>query len=140
MDWGADGGGRRFRIEHRIGDETRPLGEIEGEPPHPTALDAWASYVRRRGGTGQLVLVDAETGEDLACQDLERRAVWRLRSGARYPHRTVEVVAARRALAALRTGRNVHSPREASESGGFPDSGTFQHRGGARDDNAPHRE
>jgi hypothetical protein len=139
MDGAADGSGRRFRIEHRIGDETRPLGEIEGEPPHPTALDAWASYVRRRGGTGQLVLVDAETGEDLACQDLDRQAVWRLRSGSRYPHRTVEVVAARRALAALRAGRNVHSPREANESGVFLDSGTSRHRGGARD-NAPHRE
>ncbi|MER3438347.1 MAG: hypothetical protein C4346_12615, partial [Chloroflexota bacterium] len=110
-----------------------------GEPPHPTALDAWASYVRRRGGTGQLVLVDAETGEDLACQDLERQAVWRLRSGSRYPHRTVEVVAARRALAALRAARNTHSPREASESGGLPDSGTSQHRGDARGGYAPHR-
>jgi hypothetical protein len=114
MDWAADGSGRRFRIELRIGDETRPLGEIEGEPPHPTALDAWASHLRREGGTGQLVLVDAETGEDLARQDLERQAVWRLRSGARYPHRTVEVVAARRALAALRAARNTNGSGERS--------------------------
>ncbi|HEY8447357.1 MAG TPA: hypothetical protein VIL01_09630 [Thermomicrobiales bacterium] len=101
MDWSPPATRRRYRIEHRLGDETRPLGEIEGEPAHPSALDPWASRLRREGGTGQLILVDAETGEELARQDLERRASWRIRSGPRYPHRTVDVVATRRALAAI---------------------------------------
>lgn len=61
---------RRYRVEHRDGDDTRPLGEIADAVPHRSALDPWASRLRREGGTGELVLIDKGTDELVARQDL----------------------------------------------------------------------
>ncbi len=45
-------------------------GEVADAPHHPSALDPWASRLRREGGTGELVLVEQETGEPVARRDL----------------------------------------------------------------------
>src|SRR4051812_22122902 len=62
---------RWYRIEHRDGDETKPLGEIADAPHHRSALDPWASRLRHEGGTGELVLVEKGTDLLVARQDLE---------------------------------------------------------------------
>jgi hypothetical protein len=57
---------RWYRVEHRDGDETKPLGEIADAPRHRSALDPWASRLRHEGGTEELVLVEKGTEELVA--------------------------------------------------------------------------
>jgi hypothetical protein len=70
-------GRREYRVEHRVGGETRLLGNLDGIVPHVSALDPWASRLRQAGGTGELRLVNRGTGELVARHDLEAPPRWR---------------------------------------------------------------
>jgi hypothetical protein len=86
---------RRYRVEHRDGDDTRPLGEIADAVPHRSALDPWASQLRREGGTGELVLIDKGTDELVARQDLTTPPTWRGRTRHRDLSPVIATVMAR---------------------------------------------
>jgi hypothetical protein len=86
---------RRYRVELRDGNETRPLGEIIDAVPHRSALDPWASQLRREGGTGELVLIDKGTDELVARQDLTTPPSWRGRTRLRDLSPVIATVMAR---------------------------------------------
>jgi hypothetical protein len=85
----------RYRVELRDGDETRPLGELADAVPHRSALDPWASQLRRQGGTGELVLIDKGTQELVARQDLTTPPSWRGRTRRRDLSPVIATVMAR---------------------------------------------
>mgnify|MGYP000026377090 CR=1 FL=1 len=93
---------RAFLVEHRIEDETRPLGEMTDQRPSVFALDAWASRLRHSGATGELVLVDKGTGELVARVDLAAPPRFHASTRQRAPLAPAVTVAARVELAALR--------------------------------------
>jgi hypothetical protein len=95
MDEQRSGEQRWYRVEHRDGDETKPLGEIADAPHHRSALDPWASRLRREGGTGQLVLVDKGTEELVACQDLETPPRWHGHTNQRPLNPAIALIAKR---------------------------------------------
>jgi hypothetical protein len=95
-------GDRSFRVEHRVGDETTPLGDLSGVVPHVSLLDPWASRLRREGGTGELRLVHKGTGQLVARQDLEEPPRWRGATRPRDPNRALSTVGARVEMEHLR--------------------------------------
>ncbi len=60
---------RRFRVEHRCLGLRRPLADLSGGFAHFTALDPFLPHLAP-GATGELVLVDAGTGEVVARRSL----------------------------------------------------------------------
>jgi hypothetical protein len=95
MDWQDPAEPRRYRVELRDGNETKPLGEIVDAVPHRSALDVWASRLRREGGTGELVLIDKGTDELVARQDLTTPPSWRGRTRRRDLSPVIATVMAR---------------------------------------------
>ena len=89
---------RGFRVEHRVGDETRLLGDLDGVVPHVSLLDPWASRLRHGGGTGELRLVHRGTGELIARQDLDAPPRWRGGTRTRELNRALTTVEARAEL------------------------------------------
>lgn len=59
-------GGARYRIEHRSDEGTVVLGYTTATHARQAELSAHASLLMTRGAQGELVLVDLETGEDVA--------------------------------------------------------------------------
>src|SRR6266508_4831855 len=92
---------RAFRVEHRVGDETTLLGDVDGVVPHVSLLDPWASRLRHTGGTGELRLVHRGTGELIARQDLDAPPRWRGGTRPRELNRALTTVEARTELGTL---------------------------------------
>ena len=68
---------RRFRVEHRSLGVPRPLGDLLGGFAHFTTLDPFLPHLAP-DAAGELVLIDAGTGEVVARRSLRypaRRAV-----------------------------------------------------------------
>jgi hypothetical protein len=59
-------GGARYRIEHRTEEGTVVLGYTMATHARQAELSAHASLLMSRGAQGELVLVDLETGQDVA--------------------------------------------------------------------------
>ena len=72
-----DTGDRRFRVEHRCLGVPHSLGDLSGGYAHFTALDPFLAHLPP-DATGEVVLVDADTGEVVARRAL-RSPSWRLR-------------------------------------------------------------
>jgi hypothetical protein len=97
---------RGFVVEHRVEDESRPLGELTGHRPTVFALDPWASRLRHTGATGELVLVDKGTGELVARIDLSAPPRFHAATRQRAPLAPAVTVASRTELAALRSEKD----------------------------------
>jgi hypothetical protein len=63
-------GGSRYRIEHRTDDGTVVLGYTMATQARQAELSRHASLLMSRGAEGELVLVDLETGLDVARRHL----------------------------------------------------------------------
>lgn len=66
----AQAGGAKYRIEHRTDDETVVLGYTTATHARQAELSRHASLLMTRGAQGELVLVDVETGLDVARRHL----------------------------------------------------------------------
>jgi hypothetical protein len=59
-----------YRVEHRTAGEVKTLGLLADVAPHHATLAPFASRLVQNGASGELVLVDASTGTEVARQDV----------------------------------------------------------------------
>jgi len=59
-----------FRIEHQTGNEVRILGHTDAPASGQAALSALAMQLIGAGESGELVLVDEQSGEEVARRSL----------------------------------------------------------------------
>jgi hypothetical protein len=60
-----------YHVELRTGDEVRDLGHVPDAFPHHDSLTPFVSRLLREGATGEVILIDDESGQVVARRRLE---------------------------------------------------------------------